>query len=267
VAAILASGAIGFAQETKDVDRQGDLSITLDLRHLERCWRADMRVAAKKAGADSDPFKPVFHVMPAAGACGDPNGPIYDKGRYHLFFQHAPEFVYGNPVSQWAEFEGVHSHTGWGHASSSDLVYWEHEPIALMPEKGSYDPNLCASGSAVLADDGTAMIFYTAAEPQRQCIARSVDPNLRWWRKDPANPIISPGRNQWDHDACYKPFAIFDQEKDPWLLWYNGRSGRTEQIGLAIHPGRDLGFSADRNSGRMKRVEETQTSINQGATL
>ena len=65
---------------------------------------------------------------------------------------------------------------GWGHASSKDLVYWEHEPVALMPERGSYDPNLCASGCTVIADDGIPTIFYTAAEPQTQCIARSQDP-------------------------------------------------------------------------------------------
>ena len=46
------------------------------------------------------------------------------------------------------------------------------------------------------------------------------------------------------HDACYKPFAIFDGKK--WLLWYNGRHGAPEQIGLVIHDGEDLGFAAAR---------------------
>ena len=27
-----------------------------------------------------------------------------------------------------------------------------------------------------------------------------------------------------------------------WLLWYNGRKGGVEQIGLALHEGEDLGF-------------------------
>ncbi len=191
LAIILSMDDIGSAQEAKNIATHDALSVLLDVQHLERCWRADMRVAAKKEGVDSDPFKPIFHVMPAAGACGDPNGPIYAHGKYHLFFQHAPELIVGKPAEQWEEYEGVYSHTGWGHASSRDLVHWQHEPIALMPQRGSYDPNFCASGSAVMADDTTAMIFYTAAEPQRQCIARSVDPHLRWWRKDPANPIIS----------------------------------------------------------------------------
>jgi sucrose-6-phosphate hydrolase SacC (GH32 family) len=180
------------AQETKKTIREGDMPVTLDLKHLERCMRANARVAAKKASVDSDPFKPIFHIMPAAGSCGDPNGPIYAKGKYHMFFQHAPEFIHGKPFEQWEEYEGGFAYTGWGHVSSKDLVHWEHEPIALMPEKGSYDPNYCASGSAVIADDGTPTIFYAAAEPQRVCIARSIDPTLRWWRKDPNNPIVSP---------------------------------------------------------------------------
>lgn len=232
LAVILSSGVIGSAQETKKAIRQGDMPVTVDLRHLERCWRADMRVAAKKAGADSDPFKPIFHVMPAAGSCGDPNGPIYANGKYHLFFQHAPELVWGKPVEQWEEYEGVYSHTGWGRASSRDLVYWEHEPIALMPEKGSCDPNLCASGSAVVADDGTAMIFYTAAEPQRQCIARSVDPNLRWWRKDPANPIISePAVPGFIRGGFRDPYLW--REGDAWHMIVGG--GIRNVGGTALH--------------------------------
>ena len=48
------------------------------------------------------------------------------------------------------------------------------------------------------------------------------------------------GRGHWDQDACYKPYAVFDGTK--WLLWYNGRRGSLEQIGLATHEGYDLGF-------------------------
>ena len=47
-------------------------------------------------------------------------------------------------------------------------------------------------------------------------------------------------RRQVGPDAVYKPYAIFDGQK--WLLWYNGRRGGVEQIGLATHEGEDLGF-------------------------
>jgi hypothetical protein len=52
----------------------------------------------------------------------------------------------------------------------------------------------------------------------------------------------------WDHDACYKPSAVFDGAK--WLLWYNGRHGHFEQIGVAFHDGEDLGFPAETNDPR-----------------
>jgi beta-1,2-mannobiose phosphorylase / 1,2-beta-oligomannan phosphorylase len=70
-------------------------------------------------------------------------------------------------------------------------------------------------------------------------LARSRD-GITDWQRHPANPIIRPGENHWDHDACYKPYAIFDGWK--WLLWYNGRHDALEQIGVVFHPGEDLGF-------------------------
>lgn len=60
------------------------------------------------------------------------------------------------------------------------------------------------------------------------------------WRKRPANPIISPMPGAWNEEACHKPFAV--RERDGRLLWYNGRCGHVEQIGLAIHGGLSLGF-------------------------
>jgi hypothetical protein len=60
------------------------------------------------------------------------------------------------------------------------------------------------------------------------------------WVKYEKNPIVRPGKGQWDEDAVYKPIAIFDGKR--WLLWYNGRKGGVEQIGVAIHDGEDLGF-------------------------
>jgi len=70
-------------------------------------------------------------------------------------------------------------------------------------------------------------------------LARSRD-GITGWQRHRDNPIVRPGQDSWDHDACYKPFAIFDGTK--WLLWYNGRHGSLEQIGLVLHDGEDLGF-------------------------
>jgi len=73
------------------------MRIEMDVRHLERLIKANAAVYAKKDSVDSDPFKPDFHLMPMAGSAGDPNGPIYAKGKYHMFYQHAPEMEWGKP--------------------------------------------------------------------------------------------------------------------------------------------------------------------------
>ena len=88
------------------------------------------------------------------------------------------------------------------------------------------------------------VMFYIGFrdEPHAQIgIARSRD-GLTQWQRHPGNPIVRPGVGRWDHDACYKPFAIFDGTQ--WLLWYNGRHGHLEQIGVVLHAGADLGFEA-----------------------
>ena len=43
------------------------------------------------------------------------------------------------------------------------------------------------------------------------------------WQRRRANPIIRPGKDQWDRDAVNKPYAIYDGKQ--WLFWCNGRKG------------------------------------------
>lgn len=73
-------------------------------------------------------------------------------------------------------------------------------------------------------------------------VARSRD-GVSHWQRLPQNPIIRSGTGRWDNDACYKPYAILDGSR--WLLWYNGRSGHFEQIGVATHAGEALGFPSE----------------------
>jgi beta-xylosidase len=70
-------------------------------------------------------------------------------------------------------------------------------------------------------------------------VARSRD-GVTGWERHPDNPIVRPTPGGWDQDAVYKPSVLFDGQR--WLMWYNGRRGGTEQIGLAVHVGEDLGF-------------------------
>jgi predicted GH43/DUF377 family glycosyl hydrolase len=131
-----------------------------------------------------------------------------------------------------------------GYASSSDGVTWnKHASNPIFQS----DPNIAwekhkVTACQVEAQNGWFLMFYIGfrdVDHAQIGIARSRD-GITHWERLPANPVIRPGENQWDHDACYKPFAVFDGSK--WLLWYNGRHGGVEQIGLAYHDGPNLGF-------------------------
>ena len=88
-----------------------------------------------------------LHLKAPENWINDPNGFIYYKGNYHLFYQHFPY------APMWGTMH-------WGHAVSRDLVHWTHEKIALFPTK-SYDRNGVFSGSAI-EKDGKMYLYYTA---------------------------------------------------------------------------------------------------------
>lgn len=87
-----------------------------------------------------------IHLKAPRGWINDPNGFIYYKGFYHLFYQHFPY------AARWGTMH-------WGHAISRDLVHWEHQDIALFPTKYA-DQNGCFSGSAIVHED-RLHLFYT----------------------------------------------------------------------------------------------------------
>ncbi|MBR2612087.1 MAG: hypothetical protein IKC72_03360, partial [Clostridia bacterium] len=55
------------------------------------------------------------------------------------------------------------------------------------------------------------------------------------WQRSPLNPLVSPTKGGWDGDACYKPSVLF--ENGVWRLWYNGRCGKPEYVGMAEFDG------------------------------
>ncbi|MFX0181278.1 MAG: glycoside hydrolase family 32 protein [Candidatus Hodarchaeota archaeon] len=131
--------------------------------------------------ADRCPLRPRYHFIAPAYWMNDPNGLIYYKGEYHIFYQHNP---YGE---NWGN---IH----WGHAKSKDLVYWEHLPIALIPSKERGEIH-CFSGNSILVN-GIPHIMYTSiginkppSTGAEQWIAISSD-DLITWKKSERNPIM-----------------------------------------------------------------------------
>lgn len=183
-----------------------------------------------------EPRRPQFHFSPPAGWMNDPNGLVFHAGRWHLFYQYHPGGTTWGPMH-------------WGHASSTDLLRWQHHPIALEPE----GPKFVFSGSAVVDAANTAgfgagslVALYTshdtAAEQagrrdyQSQHLAHSQDGGLTWTHFD-GNPVIpNPG--------AAKDF------RDPKVFWHEP----TKRWVAALAVGQQIEFWAAPDLKRWARL-------------
>jgi len=95
----------------------------------------------------NDPYRPIFHFTGPESWINDPNGVIYHRGTYHLFYQY-------DPIIQ-----GKRSNRCWGHAVSKDLVHWEDWPVALWPDT-RYDGGGVYSGNTFI-HEGKITALYT----------------------------------------------------------------------------------------------------------
>jgi predicted GH43/DUF377 family glycosyl hydrolase len=132
-----------------------------------------------------------------------------------------------------------------GYATSGDGLMWTKDadnPV-FTPDRDIHWESYKVTGCQVVRDDNWYVMFYLGffdIDHAQIGVARSLD-GVSNWQRLPANPIVQPGpEGAWDSEACYKPFALLDG--DHWMLWYNGRVGDVEQIGLATHADAKLGF-------------------------
>jgi fructan beta-fructosidase len=148
-------------------------------------------------GADrlyKEKYRPQFHFSSRRGWNNDPNGLVYSKGEYHLFYQHNP---YG-----WS-WGNMH----WGHAVSPDLVHWTELPVAIYPHQFG---DWAFSGSAVVDRENTSgfktgeedviVAAYTSTG-RGESIAYSNDRG-RTFADYQGNPVVKHGG------------------RDPKLIWY-----------------------------------------------
>jgi fructan beta-fructosidase len=153
-------------------------------------------------------YRPQIHFSPKEHWVNDPNGMVYYDGIYHLFFQYYPGGTTWGPMH-------------WGHATSTDLIHWAEQPIALYPDSLGF----IFSGSAVVDANNTSglsangkiplIAIYTSHDPggrkagrndyENQSIAYSLD-NGKTWEKFSGNPVLkNPGITDF---------------RDPKVMWY-----------------------------------------------
>lgn len=157
----------------------------------------------------TEEFRPQQHFTPAAQWINDPNGLLYYKGKYHLFFQHNPSGILWGNMS-------------WGHSVSSDLQTWEHLPVAIS----CTETTGIFSGSAVVDFNNTSgfgslgnpplIAIYTVHQNdgsnQSQHIAYSLDEGLTWV-KYADNPVLDLGMKDFrDPKVSWNSFT------NKWLM-------------------------------------------------
>jgi fructan beta-fructosidase len=161
-------------------------------------------------------YRPAFHFSPPQNWSNDPNGLVFYGDRYHMFYQHNPE------GDTWG-------HMSWGHATSRDMMKWEHQPIALQDyPNGNGTSTMFFSGTAIADKNNTSgfgqngesplVAIYTAHTDssgtgisQTQSLAYSLD-GKQFTRYD-KNPLINL------HTTDFRDPKVFWQEGNrQWIM-------------------------------------------------
>ncbi|MGN7980392.1 glycoside hydrolase family 32 protein [Burkholderia sp. 22313] len=153
-------------------------------------------------------WRPALHYTPQRNWMNDPNGLVYENGRYHLFYQY-------NPLGHdWGNMS-------WGHATSTDLVHWREQPVALHANATEeiFSGSIVAdthNTSGLGAPGQTPLVaLYTsvyragsghAPGTQAQSLAYSLDHGATW-QPYAHNPVLTL-------DPESKQF------RDPKVSWY-----------------------------------------------
>jgi sucrose-6-phosphate hydrolase SacC (GH32 family) len=136
----------------------------------------------------------------------DPNGLVHADGVFHLCYQHHPDGLEWGPMH-------------WGHATSTDLFTWQHQPVALVPDH----LGTAFSGSAVVDHEGVAgfgagalVAFYTHFQedvPQSQGVAVSTDGGTTWRPYD-GNPVLRAPEGLVD----FRDPKVFRHRDGHWVM-------------------------------------------------
>ena len=170
-------------------------------------------------GADvlyREKHRPQFHFSSRRGWNNDPNGLVFYKGEYHLYYQHNP---YG-----W-NWGNMH----WAHAVSTDLVHWTELPIAIYPYRfgdwvfsGSAAVDWNNTGGWQTGDDKVIVAAYTSTG-RGEAIAYSNDRG-RTFTDYKGNPVVKHGGRDpkiiWYEPGKHWAMAVFDTQGGRGIAFY-----------------------------------------------
>ncbi|MEZ5230323.1 MAG: glycoside hydrolase family 32 protein [Acidimicrobiales bacterium] len=145
-----------------------------------------------------DPF-PHLHTRPSHGWVNDPNGIGRWEGRWHVMYQ-------------WNPNAPDHGDIHWGHMSSTDLLSWRDEGVALRPRPGTIDAAGVWSGVAVPEGGGAALV-YTAVSADASTARVAVA------RQESDGDWVQPERTATDHPDHGRWFDV----RDPFVVLVGGR--------------------------------------------
>ncbi|MHC2184400.1 fructan beta-fructosidase [Rathayibacter agropyri] len=163
------------------------------------------------SAAPTDPaaqsYRPALHYSPTQNWMNDPNGLVYYEGVYHLYYQYNPS------GTRWGNMS-------WGHATSTDLLHWSEQPLAIPGDaesdifSGSIVVDHANTSGFGTAENPPLVAMYTAAYrtgEQAQALAYSVDAGQTWTKYE-GNPVIDRDSNNF---------------RDPHMFWYDGGTPET----------------------------------------
>ncbi|MET0843951.1 MAG: glycoside hydrolase family 32 protein [Mycetocola sp.] len=182
--------------------------------------------------------RPAFHFTPQRNWMNDPNGLVYHRGLWHLYYQYNPE------SSDWGNMS-------WGHATTADLRSWTEHPVALRYRDGEQ----IFSGSVVAAQlDGHDRLtaFYTSAYDdgrQAQSTAISTDGGYTW-EINPDNPVLDRGTTSFrdpkvirfaDENGDFRWILLAVEADERQVLFYSSNDLRSWEYLSAYGPIGDAG--------------------------
>jgi fructan beta-fructosidase len=191
-----------------------ELTVRTKLKHELNDKILD-RISAENDILDADdlynePLRQQFHFSSKRGWINDPNGLVFYDGEYHLFYQHNP---YG-----WDHSRNDYNKT-WGHAVSTDLIYWEELAGVIHPDHlGSI-----YSGSSVVDYNNTTG-FQTGDEKPIVAIYTSAGGRTPWSMEKKFSQSIAYSNDRG------RTFTIFEDNpvqenldyinRDPKVIWH-----------------------------------------------